>query len=128
MVTPIHPKPEILLQSSWKIKILSKQVIPEASKSWLSLHASLQLYAKIFYKYIGYYEIDQNNNNITWNIRKQAVGYIMLLKGKQSAKEKGKRMYRGSLLSKIQPQIGIKFTHHNIMFSHRFLCDEIIGL
>ena len=37
---------------------------------------------------------------------------------------KGKRMFRGLLSSKIQPRIAIKFTHYNIMFSRRFLCDE----
>ena len=41
---------------------------------------------------------------------------------------KGKIICRGTSSSKIQPQIRIEFTHHNIMFSRRFLCDEYIGL
>ena len=50
--------------------ILSKQVKPEAPKSWLPLHSLLQPYAKFFYKFVGYYIIDHNNNINTWNIRK----------------------------------------------------------
>ena len=44
------------------------------------------------------------------------------------SESKGKRMYRGPLSSKVQPQIRIKFTHCNIMSSGRFLCDGYIGL
>ena len=94
-VQGIHPKPEILLQNIRESTILSKQVKPEASKSWLPLYVSLQSCAKLFYKYIGYYVIDQNTNNNTWNIRKQAVGYIMLLKKKRRAKVKAKGCAEG---------------------------------
>ena len=38
---------------------------PGAPKSWPPLHSSLQSYVKLFYKYIGYYVIDRNNNNDT---------------------------------------------------------------
>ena len=86
----IQSKPEIFLQRIREFTILSKQVKPESSKSWLPLHASLQSSAKSFYKYIGYYVIDQNNNIDTRNIRKQAVGYMMFLKRKQRAKLKAK--------------------------------------
>ena len=65
----MQSKPEILLQSICEFTILSKQVKPEISKSWLPLHASLQSYGKTFYKYIGYYVIDQNTSIDTWNIR-----------------------------------------------------------
>ena len=70
--------------------IAPKQVKPKAPKSWLPLHSSLQLYVKLFYRYIGYYVVDLNTNNHASNIRKQAVGYIMLLKRKQSEKVKAK--------------------------------------
>ena len=70
----IYSKPEILLQSIQGFMILPKQVKPKAPKSWLSLHSSLQLYAKLFYTYTGYYVIGQNTNNNAWNIRKQAIG------------------------------------------------------
>ena len=73
--------------------ILFKQVKPEAFKSWLLLHTSLQSCAKLFYKCIGYYVINRNTNtnNDTCSIRKQAVGYTIFLKRKQSTKveEKG---------------------------------------
>ena len=86
----IQSKPEIPLQNIHEFTILSKQVKPEASKSRLPLHASLQSYTKLFYKYLGYYVIDQNTNNNTWSIRKQTVGYIIFLKRKQSGKVKAK--------------------------------------
>ena len=54
----LQSKPEIFLQDNCEFTILSKQVKPEVSKSWLPLHALLQLSAKLFYKYIGYYVID----------------------------------------------------------------------
>ena len=90
LVQGIHSKPEILLQSIREFMISSKQVKREVSKSWLPLHASLQSSEKLFYKYLGYYVIDQNNNNNTWNIRKQTVGYIMFLKRKPSRNVKAK--------------------------------------
>ena len=43
-------------------------------------------------------------------------------------KSKGKRMYIGPLSSKIQPQIGMKFIHSNIMSSRTLLSNEYIGL
>ena len=43
-------------------------------------------------------------------------------------KRKGERICRGPVSLKIQPRIEIKFTHCNIMFSCRFLCDECIEL
>ena len=94
-VQSIHPKPEILLQNIHKFMVFSKQVKLEASKSWLPSHVSLQSRAKLFYKYIGYYVIDQNTNNNTWNIKKQAVGYIMFLKRKRRAKVKAKGCAEG---------------------------------
>ena len=57
-VQGMHAKPEIPLQNIQEFTILSKQVKPKASKSWLPLHASIQSYAKLFYKYISYYAID----------------------------------------------------------------------
>ena len=51
----IQSKPEILLQKLREFTTLSNQIKPEASKSLLPLHASIQSSAKIFYKYIGYY-------------------------------------------------------------------------
>ena len=69
-VTSIPSKPEIFLQSICKFMIISKQVKPEPLKSWLLSHTSLQSFAKLFYKYIGYYVIDQNTINNTWNIRR----------------------------------------------------------
>ena len=66
----IHSNSEIILQNIWGFMILPKEVKPGASKSWPLLHSSLQLYAKLFYKYIGEYVIDHNNNNDAWNIRK----------------------------------------------------------
>ena len=57
-VQGIHPKSETLLQNICECMTLSKQVKPGASKSWVPLHASLQLCAKLFYKYIVYYVID----------------------------------------------------------------------
>ena len=72
-VQGIHSKPEMLLQNIQGFEIVPKQVKPKAPKSWLSLNSSLQLYAKLFYKYIGYYVIDLNTDNNVWNIRKQAV-------------------------------------------------------
>ena len=57
-VQGIHSKPEILLQNIQEFTTLSKQVKPEAFNSWLSLHALLQPYTKLFYKYIGCYVID----------------------------------------------------------------------
>ena len=59
----IHPKSERILQNIHRFMIVPKQVKPEAPKSWLTLDFSLQLYAKLFYKYIGYYVIDLNTNN-----------------------------------------------------------------
>ena len=50
------------------------------------------------------YVIDLNTNNNAWNIRKQAIGYIMLLKRKQSAKVKAK---------------GCTEEHHYLKFSHK---------
>ena len=94
-VQGIYSKPEILLQNIWKFKILSKEVKPESSKLWLLLHASLQSYTKLFYQYIGYYVVNKNTNNNTRNIRKQVVGYIMLLKRKQSTKVKAKGYTEG---------------------------------
>ena len=43
-------------------------------------------------------------------------------------KSKGKRWCKGQSLLKIQPLIGVKMTHCNIMSLCRFLCDECIGL
>ena len=51
-VQGIHSKPEILLQSIQEFMMLSKQVKPEVSKSWLPLHTSLLSYVKFVYKYI----------------------------------------------------------------------------
>ena len=90
VVQGIHSKLEMLLQNIWGFTIVPKQVKPETHKPWVPLHSSLQSYAEIFYKYISYYVIDQNTNNNAWNMRKQAVGYIMLLKRKQSANVKAK--------------------------------------
>ena len=91
----IHPKPEILLQNIRVFAILSKQVKHEVFKSWLTSHTPLQPCAKLLYKYIGHYLIDQNTNNDILNIRKQAVGFIMFLKRKQSAKVKAKGSAEG---------------------------------
>ena len=69
----IQSKPEILLQNICELTILSNEVKPEASKSWLllhGLHASLQSSTKLLYKYIGYYVIDRNTNKNIWIIRK----------------------------------------------------------
>ena len=70
----IHSKPEILLQSIREFMMLSKQAKSEASKSWSPLYTLQQSYVKFFYKYIGYYVIDQNINNNTCSIRKQTKG------------------------------------------------------
>ena len=59
----IQSKLEIFLQRIREFTISSKQVTPEASKSWLLLHKSLQSSVTFFYEYIGYYVIDQNTNN-----------------------------------------------------------------
>ena len=91
----IHSKPEILLQIIQKFMMLSKQVKPKVSKLWSPLHVSIQSYTKFFYKYIGYYVIDQNSNNDTWSIRKQAKEYIIILKRKQSRKMKAKGYAEG---------------------------------
>ena len=64
VVQGLQSKPEIPLQSIWEFIMLSKQVKLKVSKSWLPLHASLQSYAKVFYKYIGYYVINQNTSKI----------------------------------------------------------------
>ena len=48
----IQTKPEILLQTICEFTILSKQVKPKVSKSWLPLQSSMQSSAKLFYKYI----------------------------------------------------------------------------
>ena len=62
----------------------------------LPLSSSLQSYTKSFYKFVGYYMIDNNNNNINiWNIRNQVVGYIIILKRKQRAKLKQKGCTEG---------------------------------
>ena len=49
--------------------------------------------------------IDQNTDNDTWNIRKQAVGYIMFLKRKQSAKVKAKGCAEGHYCQKINYEL-----------------------
>ena len=72
------------------LQFLSKQVKPEAFKSWLLLNESLQSSVTLFYAYIGYYLINQNTNNNTWNIRKQALEYIIFLKRKRRVKVKVK--------------------------------------
>ena len=69
---------------------VTKQVKPEAPKSWLPLHSSLQLYVKSFYKFVTYHMFDNNYNIDTWNIRKQVTGYIMSPKRKQRMKLKTK--------------------------------------
>ena len=53
-----------------------------------------------------------------------------VIEEERKRKSKGKRMCRcrGTSQLKIQPQIKINFTHLTIMFSHRFLCNEYIGL
>ena len=94
-VQGIHLKPEMLLQSIWEFMMLSKQVKPEVFKSWSSLHASLQSYAKFFYKYIRYYLIDQNTNNNKWSIRIITKKYTMFLKRKQNRKMKAKECAEG---------------------------------
>ena len=86
----IQSKPEILLQNICEFTILSNQVKSEAFKLWLPLYESTQSPVKLLYKCIGYYVIDRNNNNNIWNIRKQAVGYIMFLKKKRREKVKTK--------------------------------------
>ena len=86
--------------------IVPKQVKPEAPKSWLPLRSLLQLYAKSFYQFIGYYMIDHNNNIDTWNIRKQGTGYIILLKRKQRPKLKKKGCTEGSYQQIINHKMG----------------------
>ena len=56
--------------------------------------------------WIGYYVIDWNTINNTWNIRKQTAGYIMLLKRKESAKVKAKGC------------VGVE-GHHSWKFNHK---------
>ena len=104
-VIPIPPKPEVLLQSTREITILSNHIKSEASKLWLPLHASLKSCTKLFYKYIGYYVIDWNTDNNTWSIKRQAVGYVMFLKRKQSAKVKAKRCTEGRYHQKFNHKV-----------------------
>ena len=49
--------------------------------------------------------IDRNTNNDTWNIRKQAIGYIMSLKKKQSAKVKAKGCAGGRYHQKFNHEL-----------------------
>ena len=70
--------------------IIPKQVKPEAPKSWIPSHSSVQPYMKYFCKFVTHYMIDHNYNIDTWNIKKQVVGYIMSLKRQQGAKLKAK--------------------------------------
>ena len=94
-VQGIHSKPEILLQNIRGFVIVPKQVKPEAPKSWLPSHSSLQPYVKSFYKFVTYYMIDHNYNIDTLNIRNQVAGYIMSLKRKRRAKLKAKGCVEG---------------------------------
>ena len=80
----------MFLQNIQRFMITPKQVKPETPKSWIPLRSSLQPYAKSFYKFVGYYMIDSNNNINTLNIRKQVAGYIIFLKRKQRVKLKAK--------------------------------------
>ena len=66
---------------------------------------------KLFYKHIGYFMIDQNNNNDTWNIRKQAGGYIILMKRKQIEKVKVKGCAEG---------------HYHQKFNHKLESNSLI--
>ena len=56
---------------------------PKTSKSWTSLHSSLQLYMEYFHKLIAYYIINYDHYNNINNIRRQVIGYIMSMKRKQ---------------------------------------------
>ena len=94
-VQGIHSKPEILLQYIWGSMIVSKQVKPEARKSWLPSRSSIQPYTKSFYKFITHYMNIHIYNIDTWNIRKQMTGYIMSLKKKQRMKLNAKGCAEG---------------------------------
>ena len=109
-VQGIHSKPEIPLQNIQGFMMLPKQVKPEAPKPCLPLHSSLQQYVKLFYKYTRYYVLNLNTNNNTGNIRKQAIGYSMLLKSKQRAKVKAKGCAEGHHCR--------KFNHESKSSSH----------
>ena len=85
--------------------IVPKQVKPKIPKTRLPLYSSLQSYAKLFYKYIGYYVFYSNSNNNMWNIRKQAMGYVMILKRKQSRKVKAKGCVEGNCHRKFNHEL-----------------------
>ena len=87
-VTSVPSKPEFFLQHICEFTICSIQAKPETFMLWLLLHASVQTSVLLFYKYIGYYMIDQTTNNTT-------LGYIMLLKRKWKREVKGNWCAKG---------------------------------
>ena len=77
-------------------------------------------------KSIGYYvtDLNNNNNNNTWNIRKQAVGYMMFLKRQRSAKVKTKGCVEGHYHQKFNHELESSSHVVTLYFHVRFLCDE----